>query len=53
MAAKIETLRITARRQTRRPVTVARFATAAREWARKGQLGPTSTSGMRSYTGAR
>jgi hypothetical protein len=53
MAAKVETLRITARPTTSKRAIVARFATAARNWARKGQLGPTSTSEMRSYTGAR
>jgi hypothetical protein len=53
MAARIETLRITTRPNTSKPAVIARFATAAREWARKGQLGPTSTSEMRGYTGAR
>lgn len=53
MAAKVETLRITARRNTSKRAVVARFAAAAGDWARKGQLGPTSTSEMRGYTGAR
>lgn len=53
MAAKVETLRITARPNTTKLPIVARFAAATREWARKGQLGPTSTSEMRRYTGAR
>lgn len=53
MATKVETLRITARHNTTKRAIVARFATAARNWARKGQLGPTSTSEMRGYTGAR
>ena len=52
MAAKVETLRITARPNTKGAIVI-RFATVARNWARKGQLGPTSTSEMRSYTGAR
>jgi hypothetical protein len=53
MAAKVETLRITATPNTRRRAVVARFAAATRDWARRGQLGQTSTSEMRSYTGAR
>jgi hypothetical protein len=53
MAAKVETLRITARPDTSKRSVVARFATATRDWARKGQLGSTSTSEMRGYTGAR
>jgi hypothetical protein len=53
MAAKVETLRITARHNTTKRAIVASFAAATREWARKGQLGPTSTSEMRRYTGAR
>jgi len=53
MAAKVETLRITARPTTGMRAVFARFAAAARDWARKGQLGPTSTSEMRGYTGAR
>jgi len=53
MAAKVETLRITARTNTGKRSVVARFATAARSWARRGQLGPTSTAEMRGYTGAR
>lgn len=53
MAAKVETLRITARPNTNWREVVARFADAARDWTRKGQLGPTSTSEMRAYTGAR
>jgi hypothetical protein len=52
MAAKVETLRITAPNTSKRAI-VARFAAAARNWARRGQLGPTSTSEMRRYTGAR
>ena len=51
MAAKVETLRITARPS--KSGVVARFAATARDWARKGRLGPTSTSEMRRYTGAR
>jgi hypothetical protein len=42
MAAKVETLRITARPNTTRRAVVACFAAAraaAREWARHGQLG--------------
>jgi hypothetical protein len=53
MAAKVETLRTTARPNTSWRAIVARIATAARDWARKGQLGETSTSEMRRYTGAR
>lgn len=53
MAAKVETLRITARPNTSRRKVVARFAAAGRDWARRGQLGPTPTSEMRAYTGAR
>lgn len=53
MAAKTETLRITARRHSSKRAFVARFAVAARNWARRGQLGTTSTSEMRDYTGAR
>ncbi|MGH2776761.1 MAG: hypothetical protein ACRDJT_15220 [Actinomycetota bacterium] len=53
MAAKVETLRIAVRPNTNKRAIVARFATAARNWARRGQLGPTSTSEMRGYTGAR
>ena len=53
MAVKVETLRITAQPNTSKRSVVARFATAARSWARRGQLGPTSTSEMRCYTGAR
>jgi hypothetical protein len=53
MAVKVETLRITARHNTSKPAVVARFATAVRSWARRGQLGPSSTSEMRGYTGAR
>jgi hypothetical protein len=53
MAAKVETLWITASPNTSRRAVVARFAAVAREWARRGRLGPTSTSEMRSYTGAR
>jgi hypothetical protein len=52
MAAKVETLRTIARPNSKREI-VARFATAARNWTRKGQLGPTPTSEMRGYTGAR
>ena len=53
MAAKVETLRITARPNTTKRPIFARFADTTRDWARKGQLGPTSTSEMRRYTGAR
>ena len=53
MAAKVETLRITAQPNTSKRAIVARFAAATRDWARRGQLGPTSTSEMRRYTGAR
>lgn len=53
MAAKVETLRITAPLNTRQRAIVARFTAAARDWARRGQLGPTSSSEMRGYTGAR
>lgn len=53
MAAKAEALRITARHNAGKRSGVTRFTTAARNWARKGQLGPTSTSEMRGYTGAR
>jgi hypothetical protein len=53
MAAKVETLRKTARPSTNRRAVIARFAAATRDWARRGQLGPTSTAEMRSYTGAR
>ena len=52
MAAKVESLGITAPNTSKRAI-VARFTTAARNWARRGQLGPTSSSEMRSYTGAR
>ncbi|MGH2701985.1 MAG: hypothetical protein ACRDJ2_09455 [Actinomycetota bacterium] len=53
MSAKVETLRITARHNTTKRAIVARLAATTRDWARKGQLGPTSTSEMRRYTGAR
>ena len=53
MAAKVETLRITTQPNTRKRTIAARFAAATRDWARKGQLGPSSTSEMRRYTGAR
>ncbi|MGH2825928.1 MAG: hypothetical protein ACRDKF_03030 [Actinomycetota bacterium] len=53
MAANVETLRITAQPNTSKRAIIARFATAARNWARKGQLGPALTSEMRRYTGAR
>jgi hypothetical protein len=53
MAAKVETLSTTARANTSKRAVVARFGAAARDWARKGQLGPTSASEMRRYTGAR
>jgi hypothetical protein len=53
MAAKVETLRITVPPKTSGRAVVARFVAAARGWARRGQLGQTSTSEMRSYTGAR
>jgi hypothetical protein len=53
MAAKVETLRITVRPNISGRAVVARFAAAARDWAHKGQLGQTSTSEMRGYTGAR
>ena len=53
MAAKVEILRITARHDAPNRSVVTRFATAARNWARKGQLGSTPTSEMRGYTGAR
>jgi len=52
MAAKVETL-WTVQPNPKRRAVVARFAAATRVWARRGQLGPTSTSEMRSYTGAR
>jgi hypothetical protein len=53
MAAKVETLRIASRHNTDRGAVLARITTAVREWARKGQLGSSSTAAMRSYTGAR
>lgn len=53
MAAKVETLRITGGTHISGHAVVARFATALREWSRKGRLGPTQTSEMRRYTGAR
>lgn len=53
MAAKIETLRIASRTPSGRRAVAVRLAAAAREWARKGQLGATSTSETRDYTGAR
>jgi hypothetical protein len=53
MAARVETLRITVTPNTSGRGVVARFAAAALSWARRGQLGQTSTSEMRSYTGAR
>ena len=53
MAAKVETLRITAPSIANKRAIVARFAITVRDWAHKGRLGPTSTSEMRRYTGAR
>jgi hypothetical protein len=51
--AKVQALRITTLPNTNRRAVVAQFATAARGWARRGQLGSTSTSEMRGYTRAR
>ena len=53
MAVKVETLRITARPNSSTRAILARFVAAARDWARRGQLGAPSTSEMRRYTGAR
>jgi hypothetical protein len=53
MAAKVETLRTTRTITSKGRGVLARFAVAARTWARDGQLGSAGSSEMRRYTGAR